>query len=38
MYTAPPTTAVVQITHLAYIWDVLGFSLSFWQRSFTFKF
>jgi len=27
MYAVPPITAVVQFTHLAYIWDMLGFSL-----------
>jgi hypothetical protein len=27
MYAAPPITAFVQFTHLAYIWDMLGFSL-----------
>jgi hypothetical protein len=27
MYPAPSITAVVQITHLAYIWYLLGFSL-----------
>jgi len=27
MYAAPPITTVVRITHLAYIWDMLGSSL-----------